>query len=183
MDAMDADLGLRMKLGKVKPVWKFLRRLEEGGNGRTKLSALICLKWSVLRNYLKKLFGWQIRHWSSMFLVHQGAWFDFSILVRLFLHRSLSACNTMPLIMYLGIRESTNQCIEEKREGFVMFSECSFVLQSPHVLVWKEGISFLCCLVFAPFSAKLYLSEGDIERPLTLVQWSVPLVLWMRFGP
>lgn len=39
MDVMDADLGLRMKLGKAKPVRKFLRRFDEGGNGRTNLNA------------------------------------------------------------------------------------------------------------------------------------------------
>jgi hypothetical protein len=40
LEALNADLGLRMRLGKAKLVPRFFRKLVEGGNGTTTLDIL-----------------------------------------------------------------------------------------------------------------------------------------------
>ncbi|GFZ00318.1 hypothetical protein Acr_13g0017170 [Actinidia rufa] len=65
----DADLGLRMKLGKAKPVQRFLRRWEEGGNGMTELNVFVRHN-SSLTNYLKKSWS-RNTPLSKMLVVHQ----------------------------------------------------------------------------------------------------------------
>ena len=58
-----------MKLGKAKPVQRFLRRWEEGGNGMTELNVFVRHS-SSLTNYLKKLWS-RDTPLSKMLVVHQ----------------------------------------------------------------------------------------------------------------